>query len=343
MYKVFLFSTRRPHEVETYWDPYQYLKLAFENGKFEYCSLVETPESADLILVCPSVSFKNPVFPKEIFRDGVIRKYGKKCVVLGVNDEALITYKGFYTSLVASKNHSKLLRGGVYLHVVYAPPYEAFPLDLDFDYLFSFLGSFANHPIRQELGSLSEIFKTLFSRLEIKSDFMIRDTSQLQEELKAGGQAEIIFRDTYQDSLKKSKFILCPRGGCPSSVRVFETMKASRVPVVISDEWVPPPEIPWSTFVVYIKERDINQIPKILKGEESSFIERATAARQAWDDYLAAEVFPITITRWGMSLIETRQNTHHYGHLWQLAKQLLTWRFIRQGVISELHGLLEGR
>lgn len=343
MYKVLLFSTRRPEEVETYWDPYQYLQRAFKSGSDKFCSLTDSPEAADLIIICPSVSFKNPVFPREIFRSSILLKYGKKCVVFGVNDEATIVHKGFYTSLSATKNRSNLLSGGVYLHTVYAPPHEAYSINIEFKYLFSFLGNFSNHAIRTELGSLVEAFSSSLSTMGVGLGFLLQDTSRSQTEFELNSETEKDYKNTYLDSIRESKFILCPRGGCPSSVRVFETMKAGRVPVIISDEWVPPPEIPWKSFAVFVKERDVRRIPEILKYEETSFVERALAARKAWDDFLAAEVLPITISRWGMSLIETSRNSRNGGHLWELSKQSFTWRFIRRGLLSELHGLLKSR
>jgi hypothetical protein len=137
--------------------------------------------------------------------------------------------------------------------------------------------------------------------------------------------------------MRESKFILCPRGMCPSSVRLFETMKAGRVPVVISDEWVPPPEVPWREFAIVVRESDVAMIPSILAREEATFPERAAAARRAWERWFAKDVLAGTITRWGMSLVqESSRAAPSWPHLSALWSQLFRWRFLRRGVLSEL-------
>jgi len=83
--------------------------------------------------------------------------------------------------------------------------------------------------------------------------------------------------------------VLCPRGKGPSSWRLFETMRVGRVPVVISDDWVPPPGIDWDSFVVRMPESDVQQIPSVLLGLESEWAERAGRAQQAWENHLSYE------------------------------------------------------
>jgi Exostosin family len=49
------------------------------------------------------------------------------------------------------------------------------------------------------------------------------------------------FLNRYITVLQQSAFILCPIGKGPSSMRIFEAMRAGRAPVIISDAWDPPP------------------------------------------------------------------------------------------------------
>lgn len=61
--------------------------------------------------------------------------------------------------------------------------------------------------------------------------------------------------DKYIKLIHDSRFVLCPRGGGPSSRRLYETMAAGRVPVVISPRWIPPFQhaIDWSKLIVHGK------------------------------------------------------------------------------------------
>lgn len=329
MIKVFLLSTfDRPSE-DTHWaSPYFALRRAFTEAKSSEWQLVESPDAADLILVCPRA--RNPVFPIEVFREGIAWKHRQKCVVISTDDSPTITHKGFYTSLRAGATRSPLLRGGFYPLVTYATPDEAFPLEQNFRYLFSFLGSFATHPVRRHIGALAA-----GDWLDKGGRFLISDTGGSPP---AGAQNRgPQFRQGYLDALRESKFILCPRGMCPSSVRLFETMKAHRVPVVISDEWVRPPEIPWDRFAIVVKEKDAQNIPRILESEEDSFPQRAELARQVWALRFGPNVLADTVTRWGMTLIEdAAQSKFTISHVAHLLVQTAHWRFIRRGIVSEL-------
>lgn len=91
----------------------------------------------------------------------------------------------------------------------------------------------------------------------------------------------------YAESLRKAKFILCPRGAGVGSVRLFETMKAGRVPVVLSDGYVFPSDIDWDRFSIVVRESDVRDIPRIIASRSHEWSEMATRARQVWRDNFA--------------------------------------------------------
>lgn len=333
--KVFLLSTIQPEHQDTHWaSPYYVLKESFLKSCSNFCEIVYSPDKADLIIICPRL--RNPVFPIEIFRDGIAWEYRKKTIVLSTDDSPFRTHKGFYTSLHASLNRSDLFKGGFYPLVSCREPKNSFSLTVNFPYLFSFLGSFKTHPVRKEIGLLNEDVNFVKFTKSGLCQYLVKDTENLQKELSVSSNDQTLFKKNYLDSMRDSKFILCPRGRSPSSVRLFESMKAGRVPVVISDEWVPPPEIPWNDFVIIVKEKDIRNIPEILISEEGDFAERATVARKVWDQYFSIDVLPETITKWGLALLEESRRTSSYIHLYEIFKQLVSWNFVRRGIISEL-------
>jgi len=44
------------------------------------------------------------------------------------------------------------------------------------------------------------------------------------------------YKQNYARLIANSKFVLCPQGVGPSSLRLFETLLMGRAPVIISDE-----------------------------------------------------------------------------------------------------------
>jgi hypothetical protein len=60
-------------------------------------------------------------------------------------------------------------------------------------------------------------------------------------------------------------------------------MRAGRVPVVISDHWVPPMGVPWNDFIIRIDEKDIASIPQRLESLEGQAREMGQNARKQWE------------------------------------------------------------
>jgi hypothetical protein len=94
---------------------------------------------------------------------------------------------------------------------------------------------------------------------------------------------------SYAQALRNAKFAVCPRGVSPASIRLFEAMRAGRCPVVISDAWMPPPRVDWSTCCLRVAEADVEKLPEILREHESEATELGKAAREIWHDQFAPE------------------------------------------------------
>ncbi|OVA19724.1 Exostosin-like [Macleaya cordata] len=77
---------------------------------------------------------------------------------------------------------------------------------------------------------------------------------------------------SYNNMLKKSKYCLCPSGYEVASPRVVEAIYAECVPVLISDNYVPPfsDVLNWDSFSVQIAVSDIPNIKRILTGISQS-------------------------------------------------------------------------
>ncbi|XP_050204916.1 probable glycosyltransferase At5g03795 isoform X2 [Mercurialis annua] len=77
---------------------------------------------------------------------------------------------------------------------------------------------------------------------------------------------------SYESMLKKSRFCLCPSGYEVASPRIVEALYTECVPVLISDNYVPPfsDVLNWKAFSVQIKVEDIPKIKDILMGISQS-------------------------------------------------------------------------
>ena len=91
----------------------------------------------------------------------------------------------------------------------------------------------------------------------------------------------------FADSLRVARFVFCPRGNGVGSVRLFETMQAKRVPVIISDGYVLPAGIDWASCAIVVKERQLETLPNLLIAREADWERMAERARKAWEDHFS--------------------------------------------------------
>ncbi|WOG81401.1 hypothetical protein DCAR_0100548 [Daucus carota subsp. sativus] len=70
----------------------------------------------------------------------------------------------------------------------------------------------------------------------------------------------------YTEYMKSSKYCLCPKGYEVNSPRVVEAIYFECVPVIISDNFVPPffEILNWESFAVFIQEKDLPNLKNIL-------------------------------------------------------------------------------
>ena len=125
----------------------------------------------------------------------------------------------------------------------------------------------------------------MFKTLNTQSDTIIQDSSDYRHwdfnpsyiPTKSSPQRD------YADIIAKSSFVLCPKGAGASSIRLFETMQASRVPVIIADNWVPLPDVNFNDFAIVIPERNVYETDKIIRARAGEFEKLASEARRTWE------------------------------------------------------------
>lgn len=156
------------------------------------------------------------------------------------------------------------------------PPAQAAADDAGDDrrYLFSFVGRASTHKVRETVLCLDT-----------------PDTPCIDASAAGGRFPGWDYRRSFDQLIRESRFVLCPRGIGASSIRVFEAMRAGRVPVIVSDAWLEPPVGDWTRFSLRIPEARVVDIPAVCRAYEGRAAEMGRAAREAYHTYFAPERF----------------------------------------------------
>jgi glycosyltransferase involved in cell wall biosynthesis len=184
------------------------------------------------------------------------------------------------------------------------------PLISEPEFLFSFLGRISTHPIRKAVLALDK-----------------KNTPCLDVTNGPRRFPDFHFSQTYFSLIKRSKFVLCPRGFGASTIRIFEAMRYGRVPVIISDQWQPPVAIPWKEFGIRVPENEVNSIPRLLHGLEEKANAMGKLAQNVYDSYFGSSVF---LDRLLSSLLSNYSNCSFTTEaILRRACRTLGWREIR--------------
>lgn len=110
--------------------------------------------------------------------------------------------------------------------------------------------------------------------------------------------ARIQLRDEYLHNLFSSDYILCVRGAGNFSIRLYETLAAGRIPVIVDTDLALPcaDVVDWQGLGVWISIGDIDRIDEVVARSHAEdgaegFEQRQWAARAAFVDVLSAKAF----------------------------------------------------
>jgi hypothetical protein len=249
--------------VKTEWSPYalsNYNRVlrAAQSDSIRQHSLTEFASEADCVLFVES----RCRFHTDVMASMVYKEHKSKCLIFDLQDNTIPRIPGIYMGIPSHLHSFPIYEYGFYTRVF---DNRVISDGLSFsqgEYLFSFIGSSSNCPsVRKRILRLKH------------GDCLLEDCSS--------GQSDLDKR--YAELLSRSKFVLCPRGVGASTWRMFETMRAGRVPVIVSDEWCPPKGLNWEEFSIRIIEKDIDQIPDILESLKFRAQDMGTKARHAWE------------------------------------------------------------
>lgn len=231
--------------------------------------LTDMPNEADIVLFpqCHMVDWRLSA----IRRHPIARRHWHKVMVFDERDNPWRSFPGVYVSAAASSFDTRFQRAWGYARVQPLPvPDIAAP-----DLLFSFVGA-PTAPCRRLLFRLAH----KDSVVEEVRDFVWESTHP------GFGTS----RRRYAEILARSRFVLCPRGRGTSSFRLYETLAAGRVPVIIADEWVPPDGPEWSRFSLRVPENDLRLLVGTIERADAQWAEMSGAARAAYTDFFSESI-----------------------------------------------------
>jgi hypothetical protein len=276
---------------------FERLSNAAKWDRFTDHTLVDSPHDADVILFVGSSYLDH----RDVRSHPLLRLYGRKCFLFYSEDYLIPFLPGVYVNIM-KRWYSKRTLAGPYLQMI---DWDYIPFTRSLahcDYLFCFVGSARTHRVRRQLMLLKH------------PRAYLEDTSATMAKSGKGEAFAMVDyqpekKSRYGELISRSKFVLCPRGYAPSTWRVFETMKAARVPVIISDQWVTPEGPAWESFSIRVRQNQLSGIPKLLERYEPRAEEMGQLARKAWEEWFSRETVFHRIVEWCIVLRGRSQTT----------------------------------
>lgn len=291
------------------------LERSAQADVFRVHSLTDEPATADLILFA-ELHGAGPYFEK-VRKHPLVRRYREKCFLFSSTPYAIPFLPGIYTS-IERRWATNRARAGSYLgvseneFVTFSEPADDLP------WLYSFLGSTATAPVRARLRALSHP-RGFFL------DTAAEQACVLRGELNAAEMGA--YWQRYAESIRSSKFVLCPRGLSTSSVRLFDTMRMGRVPVILSDDWVAPTGPAWDKFSLRFGERELDRIIPALEEREREAVAMGLQARAAWDDWFGEGVCFHRVVEWCLEIKTQRRLPEKSAHFSPYLQYLRPFHF----------------
>jgi len=276
-------------------DELERMKSSASSDRFGVHSTTDDPAIADIILFvenCDTLTHW-----RELQDAPIYPRFVEKSFLFTRNDFPFPILPGIYPSISKRWYSPQRVRSGPYLvsfDTDFIRPDLSFA---DTPFLCSFVGKMSTDPVRRDLFSLES------------EQVFLKDTSPLWPYGELSDDERTKMQDDFVEVCHLSKFVLCPRGRGVSSIRLFESMRMARAPVIIADNWVPPDGPAWEQFSIRIPERDAASIPKVLSSYEQDAERMGRAAREAWTNWFSREATFHRSINWCVDIMQER----HYS------------------------------
>lgn len=230
--------------------------------------MVSNPEAADAVVFSQCHMLPSEWRLEPIRDHPLCVKFRERVMVYDERDVPWCAFPGLYVSMRRSRFNWRAQRPCAYHRVPTAPLASRDP-----DLLYSFVGS--PGPVCRR-----SIFRLVDSDAVIEEveNFTFYDAASPAFEQR---------RAHYRDVVARSRFVLCPRGRGTSTFRLYETLANGRVPVIISDDWVPPGGPDWDSFTIRCRERSIKDLPQLIRERSDEWGMMSTAATHAYEEFFS--------------------------------------------------------
>lgn len=256
-------------------------------------AFVDEASIADIIVIFEAWSTKFRSYVTLLDQCPFVREYLDKIVAINWDDLGRGFLPGCYTSLNPRNYRPDLHRACPYPYDINEETlvHQDKATEVRPQYLFSFRGNKRTAPVRSELFDL------------LQND----PSGHIVEDDTAFHHHSLYQKRAYADDILKSHFVLCPRGWSPATYRMFEVMSMGRCPIIISDDWIPIPNIDWDSCCIRLAERDIKEIPRIAATRQIEARALGRKARAVWEENFS----PTARSRLFLDLVlEVHQQRH---------------------------------
>ena len=258
-------------------------------------TVVTDPSIADVVLFVERHRSEDDL--PRVMQMPIYRDYRHKFVVHNGKDYPRALVPGLYPNL--SERWAGILgcQGAPFLN----DPNPFLTADISWnghvERLASFFGDCLRKPIRAKL--LSRAAGAAWRDISITETAAEFNGTRLRGDIEAHNE----LKRAFVLDLRSAKFALCPRGTGASTYRLFEAMQCGRAPVVISDGWARPPGPDWDSFAIFVAERHIDDLPRILRSREGEWEERGAKAQAAWRAFYSPERVGMTVVHQAIDVL----------------------------------------
>lgn len=314
---------------ESDWARGQWRQIAAGWENSGHLAMTDAPDRADAILVTvadPRKAYAEVV--RDIAAAGPYHDHPDRTFVFDTQDSPVGYFPGLYCSLRRYLFSPSRHRTGCYMqsfneHIRFVDPADAG----EPRWLFSFQGNLT-----------SKTRARLFAMDYGRDDVLIERTRAFWTD--TGGAQFRQFKQQFADNMVASRFVLCPRGIGTSTFRLFETLQSGRVPVILSDFWVPCAGMNWDDFSLRVRERDLDRLPEICLASAPRWESMARAARRAWEEWFSPTGMARLVSRSIMDIIGARRlGERFYRAEWPVRSAAVNVRSSLVGAVSRLRRL----
>lgn len=257
--------------------PVQELEALAHQDRWGVHRLVSDPLDADVIVFSQCHMLPQDWRLKAILDHPLVSIFRDKIMLYNERYKPWCAMPGVYVSMPRKIFNPMFQKAWSYFPRINHSIVDVIPSPVETDFLFSFVGTTRSHRCRKPLPAL----RHAHGLVEDVRVFSYYDAT-------IPGYAEA--RSYYRDILLRSRFVLCPRGLATSSMRLYETLAAGRVPVIISDDWVEPAGPAWNEFSIRWPESRTNGLIDLLEERDVEWPRMSQAARFAYEEFFAPSV-----------------------------------------------------